>query len=152
MLTGQEVQDITHVIQLAVAPVFLLTALGTTLSMLVARLARIVDRARLVEQRMGAAAEAHRAVFRSELQVLRRRIRFVHWALTLGTTAAILVCLLIAGAFVAVMLGIHFALPMAILFIGAMVAYTGALLSFLREIFLAIATFRVGILAEADAE
>ena len=42
--------DITHTIQLAVAPVFLLSALGTTLSVLTTRLSRIIDRARLLDR------------------------------------------------------------------------------------------------------
>jgi Protein of unknown function (DUF2721) len=45
-MPADHLQDITHTIQLAVAPVFLLTALGTTLGVLASRLGRIVDRAR----------------------------------------------------------------------------------------------------------
>ena len=43
--------SITHGIQLAVAPVFLLTAVSGMIGAVAGRLARIIDRARLVEDR-----------------------------------------------------------------------------------------------------
>ena len=122
MAAETHLQDITHTIQLAVAPVFLLTALGTTLAVLTTRLARVVDRARLI-----------------------------HWALTAGTTAAILVCLLIAVAFVGYLFGADFGVAVAVLFILAIAAYVAALLCFLREIFMAIGTLRFSLPPEARA-
>jgi MFS family permease len=137
-------QDITHTIQLAVAPVFLLTALGTTLSVLVARLARIVDRARRVEGRMrDEAGPVHDASVR-ELRSLEGRARLIHWALTFGTSAALLVCLLIATAFVGYLAGIRVGTAMAVLFIAAMGAYVVALVCLLREVGRAIATLGFG--------
>ncbi|HZF25341.1 MAG TPA: DUF2721 domain-containing protein, partial [Steroidobacteraceae bacterium] len=45
-----EIAPVAHVIQLAVAPVFLLSGVGITLTVLTNRLARVVDRARAVEK------------------------------------------------------------------------------------------------------
>jgi membrane glycosyltransferase len=147
-MTESYLQDITHTIQLAVAPVFLLTALGTTLAVLTARLARIVDRARRVEARLaGEVAEARRASI-DELWMLQRRVHLIHLALTLGTCAALLVCLLIAVAFVGYLLGARVGIIMAILFIAAMTAYVGALVCFLREIFAAIDAMRFNLPSE----
>jgi hypothetical protein len=137
-------QDITHTIQLAVAPVFLLTALGTTLSVLVTRLARIVDRARRAEARLRDEAGALREGTLEELRSLEGRARLVHWALTFGTSAALLVCLLIAVAFVGYLVGAHVGTVMAVLFIAAMAAYVVALVCLLREVGIAIATLRFG--------
>lgn len=138
-------QDITHTIQLAVAPVFLLTALGTTLSVLVARLARIVDRARRVEARLRDETGAVRDASRAELRSLEGRVRLIHWALTFGTTAALLVCLLIAVAFVGYLAGIRVGPLMAVLFIAAMAAFVVALVCLLREVGRAIATLQFGL-------
>jgi len=139
-------QDITHTIQLAVAPVFLLTALGTTLAVLTTRLARVVDRARRVEARLdGEAGAPSRSALVDELRRLAYRARQIHWALTAGTSAAILVCLLIAVAFVGYLYGANFGVAVAILFILAISAYVVALLFFLREIFLAIGTLRFSL-------
>ena len=143
-------QDITHTIQLAVAPVFLLTALGTTLAVLTTRLARVVDRARRLEAGLdGDPASPTRAAQVDELRRLAYRTRQIHWALTAGTTAAILVCLLIAVAFLGYLFGANFGVAVALLFILAISAYVVALTFFLREIFLAIGMMRFSLPAEA---
>ncbi len=142
-------QDLTHTIQLAVAPVFLLTALGTTLSVLVARLARIVDRARRVEARLREESGSGREGTTRELRSLEGRARLIHWALTFGTSAALLVCLLIAVAFVGYLVEARVGSVMAVLFIAAMVAYVVALVCLLREVGIAISTLRFGMKDEA---
>lgn len=144
-MTEPYLPDITHTIQLAVAPVFLLTALGTTLAVLVTRLGRIVDRARRVEARLRDEQGHVRAASAEELRRLEWRVRLIHVALTLGTIAALLVCLLIAVAFVGYLVRAHVGIIMAILFIAALVAYVGALVCFLREIFAATEGLRFGI-------
>jgi Protein of unknown function (DUF2721) len=145
-------QDITHTIQLAVAPVFLLTALGTTLAVLTTRLGRVVDRARRVEVRLDAEHDAQaRPALVEELRRLAFRARLIHWALTAGTSAAILVCLLIAVAFLGYLFGAEFGVAVAILFILAISAYVVALLLFLREVFLAIGTLRFSMAPQVGA-
>lgn len=142
-------QDITHTIQLAVAPVFLLTALGTTLSVLTTRLSRIVDRARRVEARLRDEESAARTRSIQELGMIEGRVRLIHWAISAGTSAALLVCLLIAVAFLGYLFDARVGTAMAVLFVVAMAAYVGALLCFLREVFIAITTLRFGMSAEA---
>jgi hypothetical protein len=143
----QPLQDITHTIQLAIAPVFLLTALGTTLSMFATRLGRIVDRARRVEARLRDESGAIREGSSRELRLLETRVRLIHWALTLGTSSALLVCLLIAIGFLGYLFGAGVGPVVAVLFIAAMAAYVGALLCLLREVGIAIATLRFGTAA-----
>jgi hypothetical protein len=138
-------QDITHTIQLAVAPVFLLTALGTTLGVLTTRLGRVVDRARRVETRLVAEDEASRPASLAELARLDGRARLIYWALSAGTTAALLVCLLIAVAFVGYLFDFRFGVPVAVLFILAIAAYVLALLLFLREVFMAVGSLRFSL-------
>jgi hypothetical protein len=145
-------QDITHTIQLAVAPVFLLTALGTTLGVFTTRLGRVVDRARRLEDRLEREQGEGRPALVEELRKLAYRARLIHWALTAGTSAALLVCLLIAGAFLGYLFEVNFGVPVAILFILAMAAFVLALLFFLREVFLAIATLRFGLPQEVRDE
>jgi hypothetical protein len=143
-MTDPLLQGITQTIQLAVAPVFLLTALGTTLAVLGTRLTRIVDRARRVEARLRDEHGGVRERSVKELRMLEGRVRLVHWALTLGTGSALLVCLLIAVAFLGYLFDAHVGTWMAVLFVTAMAAYIGALVCFLREVFIAIATLRFG--------
>jgi hypothetical protein len=137
-------QDITHTIQLAIAPVFLLTALGTTLTMLAARLARVVDRARRVEARLYDESGAVREESKRELKLLEGRARLIHWAITLATSSALLVCVLIAAAFLGYLFEARVGPLVAVLFIAAITAYVGALLCLLREVGIAIANLRFG--------
>lgn len=137
--------DIAHVIQLSVAPVFLLTALGTFLSVLGNRLGRIVDRARHIADRLPTMSEqAHRAAL-SEITFLVRRRRLVNFAITSGTTAALFVCVLIASAFVGTMVHVDVTVPMAVLFVLAMLAFICALVAFLVEVLVAVANVRIAV-------
>jgi hypothetical protein len=137
------VTDVARVIQLAVAPVFLLTAIGTILSVLSGRLARIVDRARVLVDRAEALPEARRPALHDEVQTLLRRRRLVNAAITAGTTAALLVCVLIATAFVGYLAGVDLSVALAVLFIAAMTAFVAALVLFLREIVIAVGSLRL---------
>jgi uncharacterized protein DUF2721 len=135
---------IAHTIQLSVAPVFLLTALGTFLGVLSTRLGRIVDRARLVgEQRLPAAPPAAQRRLHDELALLARRRHLVNMAITAGVTAALFVCAIISALFIGQMLHSNAARVAAVLFIAAMLAFMVALLLFLREIVLAVASVRI---------
>src|SRR5690242_16588763 len=84
--------DITHVIQLAVAPVFLLTAVATLITGLNNRLGRIVDRRRVVEGLLQRAGEDG-ANLQQELGSLYRRTRLIYYAILGAVSGALLVCL-----------------------------------------------------------
>jgi hypothetical protein len=129
--------DVSHVIQLSIAPVFLLTAVGTLLGVLSTRLARIVDRSRVLLDRLATRGPPGHELVHEELRRLLRRRRLVNLAITCGVSAALLVCLLIATAFVGSVLRARVSVVLAVLFVLAMVALVGALVTFLREIFVA---------------
>ena len=131
-------------IQLSVAPVFLLSAIGAMLSVMTNRIARIVDRARSVELRIGSSAPDDRAGLQKDLAVLSRRVKLMHRAVTFCTLTAIFVCMVVANLFVGAFFQFHFAVPVASLFIAAMAMFLVGLLYFLREIFLATASLRIG--------
>jgi hypothetical protein len=139
-----QLEDITRTIQLAVAPVFLLSAIGTMLSVLSTRLGRIVDRARRLESRDADEIEP-RADRVTELKQLERRARMIYYALTLGVSAAGTVCLLIGTAFIGYLLNTNLSLMVAVLFIVAVVLFMAALMFFLREVFGAVAQLRFSL-------
>jgi len=87
---------IAHVIQVAVAPVFLLTGIAGILSVLSLRLGRITDRARVLEQRIPQIHESEpREWLRSHGDLLWRRMRMINWAIRLSVGGALLVCLVV---------------------------------------------------------
>src|SRR5712675_2037186 len=101
----EHVTDITRIIQLAVAPVFLLTAIGTILSALNNRLGRIVDRRRVLEDRVRKAPtqqEQPDPADVSELVLLARRISLIYHAIVLAIVCALFICMLVASAFLGV--------------------------------------------------
>jgi len=137
--------DVAHVIQLAIAPVFLLTAVGTLLNVLVNRLGRTVDRRRVLVAALPGldAAEAERA--HAELGCNEQRARLTYVSISLAVLSALLICLLIAIAFVDALVTVDLGQLVAILFVLAMLALIGSLSVFLREIFLGVNTPRCSI-------
>ncbi len=134
------VSAVAHVIQLSVAPVFLLSGVGTMLVVLTNRLARIVDRTRTLEQQIAEAAAGQ--TVEAQLKRLHRRAHLINWALSLATVCMLLICGVIGVLFVGAFLRVNVARIVAVAFVIAMAALVGALLNFLREIFLATSGLR----------
>ncbi len=137
--------DISHVIQLAVAPVFLLAGIGAILGVMTNRLARIVDRARSFEVRIATAEGVAKDDMRQRLTTLARRARLISVALALCTLTALLVCAVIITLFIGAFFSISAAIPAALLFITALLSFAAALVWFLREIFLATSSLKIGV-------
>jgi hypothetical protein len=145
----EHVTDITRIIQLAVAPVFLLTAIGTILSALNNRLGRIVDRRRVVEERLRKSVPENEQSAEAdlyEMELLARRIRLIYHAIVLAIVCALFICLLVASAFVGVFVTVDIARLIGTLFILAMFALIASLWMLLREVFLAVKVGRHDIL------
>lgn len=137
METVSSIISVSHVIQLAVAPVFLLSGVGAILAVLINRLSRIVDRYRVLEENLGAAAESQAPLARLEMRILSRRARLIHWAISLCTIGALFICIVVATLFIGSILHVAVSQLVALMFIAAMLALIAGLLSFLREISLA---------------
>ena len=137
--------DIGHVIQLAIAPVFLLTAIGAILNVLTGRLGRAVDRRRVLTAELPGLDAALAALVEQELDFEHRRIRLVYVAIGLAVLSALLVCLMISIAFIDAFVALDLGKLVATLFVLALVALTGSLSVFMREIFLAVASVRAPI-------
>ena len=132
--------DVSHVIQLAIAPVFLLTAVGTLLNVLINRLGRAVDRRRVLvaalpSQEAMVAAQVHR-----ELDFVERRVQLIYLAIFLAVATALVICLLIALAFLDALIAADLAQLIAVLFMIAMLALIGSLGLFMREVYLGVNT------------
>lgn len=135
--------DVAHIIQLAVAPVFLLSGVGVTLGLFVTRIARIVDRARVLEAKaIHSPQEAED--LRLDLEVLARRARYINTSITLGTISGVLVTLCVVMLFASAFITVKLAGVIAVVFVAAMLTLTSALLVFLVEVRLSTATLRFG--------
>ena len=113
---------VAQVIQLAVAPVFLLAGIGAFLNVTAGRLSRIVDRARTIEPELLAARGSEHDRLLVEIRTLDRRMALVSQAIFLSVLAAVLICAVVVLLFAAGLTGLHLGTPIAFLFIIAMVA------------------------------
>lgn len=132
-----DVSTIAHVIQLSVAPVFLLTAVAAMLGLLTNRLARAIDRAVVLEDQVPEMSVDLRDHLEREFKLHSRRIATIYLAMGLCTLCALMIAGVVVTLFAGAFLAISVAIPVAVQFIAAMLAFIGALIAFLREIHLA---------------
>jgi hypothetical protein len=131
--TPSDIHDVSFAIRDAVAPVFLLTGIGSILSVLVNRLGRSIDRART----LNALKPEQRKDFLDEFDIIVRRTRWMRWSVGLFIFAGLCVALSIASVFIGVAIGVHLTNFVLFTFIAAMFSLIVGLLCFLREIVLA---------------
>jgi MFS family permease len=136
---------VAHVIQLAIAPVFLLSGIGALLGVMTGRLSRIIDRARRLEAAPHPEDPDGHARVMAELDVLGRRARLVNRAIALCTMSALLVATVVIALFVGAFFRSDFSPVIGVTFVAAMVALCAGLLTFLQEISHATRSLRIGV-------
>jgi hypothetical protein len=134
---------VVNTIQIAIAPVFLLAGIGAILNVMVGRLARIIDRARVVEalHPRSSGPEHDRHVW--ELRLIDKRVTVINNAIFLCVASALAVCLVVALLFVSQLTKLHFGPIVAIFFILAMLLLMGALILFLVEVRMSLGAIHV---------
>ena len=147
-MTGVDLQteNVAHIIQLALGPVFLLSGVGITLSMLTQRLSRIVDRARTLEDRREATTDIERhKIIDKDLRAILRRSRYINSAIALCTTSALLTALVVTLLFASEFTPMSVGAIIAIMFVGSTVCLSTAFIMFLIEVRIATNTLRIGV-------
>jgi hypothetical protein len=138
--------DIARLIQVALTPIFLISAIGVTLNVLTSRLARIVDRARTLEDRALASPQGvDRQELHVQLAILERRAGWINAAITLITLSALFISLVVVMLFVNAFLRWDLSVFIACMFILSMLSLAAALLAFLVEVRISTKTLRIGI-------
>lgn len=135
--------DIGQVIQLALAPAFLLTGIAGMLNVMTGRLARIIDRGRFLAEQaspQGAAATDAHGIERIHME---KRRYLASAAIASCTLSALLICLVIVALFVKALLGLEIKWVLGVLFTGSTLALVVGLAYFLREVHLATKTVRI---------
>ncbi|WP_404392502.1 DUF2721 domain-containing protein [Pseudoalteromonas phenolica] len=138
---------IAKVIQTAVAPVFLITGIAATLGVLSNRLARITDRARLLDRKLNNNQDDSLASsLTQEMRALLKRSRCIHIAFSMSVLSALLVCAVVMMMFISHLYTMPLSVTISSCFIGAMVLLIGAFLALLAEVFLATRSMRRGMI------
>jgi hypothetical protein len=140
------IDTIAHVIEISVAPVFLLAGISGLLMVLTSRLARTIDRSRslqLVDDCL--LSPAQQEAIEKEMASLLKRGRFINLSISLATCSALLVCLVIIMLFLGSLVNINVAQVVASLFIVCMVVLSAAFSCFLAEVIIAARTLHANL-------
>ena len=146
-MTGVDLQteNVAKLIQLALGPVFLLSGVGITLSMLTQRLARIVDRARTLEDQRDRTTDAERLKhIDKDLRAIWRRTRYINSAIALSTVSAFTTTLVMTLLFASEFTRMAVGGLIAVMFIASMMALSTSFIMFLIEVRIATRTLRIG--------
>jgi hypothetical protein len=136
---------VATLIQQALGPVFLISGVGITLSMLTARLARIVDRARTLEDRRDSTTDEKRiADIDQDLRYIVRRTRYINGAIVMSTLSAFFTSLVVALLFASAFLPLNVGLLIAIMFVGSLLGLVTSVAMFLIEVRIATRSLRIG--------
>jgi hypothetical protein len=147
-MTGVDLQteNVAHLIQLALGPVFLISGVGITLSMLTQRLSRIVDRARTLEtQRESTSNEKKLKSIDWDLRVILRRARYINSAIALCTVSALFTVLVVTLLFASAFSPMSVGAIIAITFVASLVCLSIAFFMFLIEVRIATKSLRIGV-------
>jgi hypothetical protein len=128
--------QIQLVISQTAAPAFILGAVASFLSVLLSHMGRIIDRARAIND----LAESHpeNSKLKANLPQLQKRARILHRAIYWAIGSGIVTCLLMMAAFASAYFGVRHEPGAAILFLVALGLFTASLISFAREVGLAL--------------
>ncbi len=148
-MSGMEwnIATVANVIDIAVAPVFLLAGISGLLMVLTNRLGRTIDRSRSLQAtRSDAMSLEHRSIIQGEMRNLRRRMHLNHFAISAAVLSAILVCLVVVTLFLGSLLQLNVSAVVASLFIICMVILSLAFSSFLLEVLVATRALRTSLI------
>lgn len=143
MMPLPQVSQVAQTIQLALAPVFLLAGIGAFLNVCTGRLARVIDRARKVEERVLVSRGKEHDRLVNEIRTLDRRMSVVNVSIFLSVASACAVCLVVILLFAGNLLGAHLGTPIAVLFSVSMMLQAAAFATFIQEIRLASRTIHI---------
>ena len=140
------VHEISQVIQLAVAPVFLLAGIAGFLTVLSHRLSRVVDRTRNVDRSIHVAQlSEHQELLRFEAKMLEQRMCIINWAIRLAVGSALTVCLVVMSLFIGDFTDFKLDALIAYLFIFAMLLIIISLSLLLVEVSISTRNLQHGI-------
>jgi hypothetical protein len=134
---------IVQTIQLALTPVFVLVAIGNILNILSTRLGRVVDRARILQERHGTTQGMEHDIVVSELRLVNRRMTLITHAVRFMVLSALAIGVTVAVLFLSGLGGMDWHAAAAVTFLAAIVLLLFALVLFLRETQVAADALRI---------
>ncbi len=134
---------IAHTIQLALAPVFVLVAIGNILNLMSTRLGRVVDRARFLQGRHGETEGMEHDQLVAEIRAIDKRIGLTTTAIRLLVLSGLSIGVTVAILFLEEMGSVPLERVAAAFFLLAIGLLMAALVLFLRETQVAAQMLRI---------
>ncbi|MDG2091444.1 MAG: DUF2721 domain-containing protein [Gammaproteobacteria bacterium] len=132
------ITTLAAIIEIAVAPVFLLAGIAGFLNVMSGRLGRIVDRGRVLENEIIALENGEeKKLTQNEFETIRRRSKLINWSIAMCTASGLMVCFVVVSLFIGDYWDFEITSLIISLFVLAMIWLILALLLFLVEVQLA---------------
>jgi hypothetical protein len=130
--------DLVPILQAAVSPVVLISGVGLLILSMTNRLARVVDRSRLLGAMRRGPVPEDRGRADSQLRILVRRARLLRRAIRFSVLCVLTAAILVIELFLSAYLQFDAVLPGVVLFVFCLASLIVALLSFLQDINLSL--------------
>jgi Protein of unknown function (DUF2721) len=93
-----DINNVTHLVQMALTPAFLLSGIGAVLAVLSSRLSRVVDRSHQIEEKIKGNHE--KPIYLEELKILDSRAKTIHHSLFFCTISAFFICAVVTVIYI----------------------------------------------------
>ena len=132
-----------EIIQLALAPIFLIVGIGTLVNVATGRVSRIIDRARWFEQlaRTQPSRIDHHA--KREIRSLKKRLRLANWTINFLIASALTICFEVSLLMINGLISASLDTTILVMFMISMLFLTGGLIAFFFEVSVATATLKI---------
>lgn len=131
-----------EIIQLALAPIFLIVGIGTIVNVATGRVARIIDRARWFENLAREKPECINHKAKREIRSLNKRMKLANWSINFLIASAVVTCFNVIFIMVNGLISVNMNVTILIIFMFSMLLLTGGLLAFFFEVSVATATLK----------
>ncbi len=142
-MTLTPVRELIPVLQMAIGPVILISGVGLLLLTLTNRYGRTIDRSRQLVRELRELAGADRERLEGQIEILYRRARLIRLSILLAGVSVLLASVLIIVLFLTALLKLEVGLLISLLFIACMVALSGSLAAFIRDINLSLGALKL---------
>lgn len=137
------VPSAVEIIQLALAPIFLIVGIGTLVNVATGRVGRVIDRARWFETlaREQPLCIDHKA--RLEIRTLNKRMRLANWSINFLIASALVICFDVILLMINGLISTRLDTAILVTFMISILFLTGGLIAFFFEVSLATASLKI---------
>ncbi len=135
--------ELIPVLQVAIAPVILISGVGLLLLSLTNRFGRAVDRTRQIHGQMRQTPASDRPQLANQVEVIYRRARLIQFSIVMGALSALFAALLIVTLFLTALLKWGLAALISVFFIACMMSLVVSLVTFIMDIRLSLIALKL---------